>query len=119
MNEPLRDRAARALEGSTAVARLDRSAGPFFERRGDDEAAHHIEGKALAGLARLLATQPEMSGFLSYRPALLERIADSGPDTLGTRARDAEEVDEARLARRSTRTRMRRAQASLSGISRR
>jgi len=91
----LAKRLADTLANSALLERLAVSAAPVIERRSGDDAAARLEGPVLSGLARVLATQPEMSGFLSYRPALLERIAESGPDTLATRARELESEVEA------------------------
>ena len=66
------------------------SAAGFLERRSGDAALQSLAGRSLAGLARLLASQPQMAGFLSYRPALLERIAQVGPDSLPARIRELE-----------------------------
>jgi glutamine synthetase adenylyltransferase len=45
-----------------------------------------LEGAVVAGLARGVATQPELAGFLSHRPELLERIANADAQTLDQRA---------------------------------
>ena len=47
-------------------------------------------GGALAGLARLVAIRRELAGFLSRRPALLERIAAAGAGSLAARACELE-----------------------------
>ena len=39
--------------------------------------ARRLDGRVLCGLARVLASQPRVAGFLSHRPELLERIADA------------------------------------------
>ncbi len=88
MSRSLAKRLEAALANNALLERLTVSAAPVIERRSGDAAAARLEGPVLSGLARVLATQPEMSGFLSFRPALLERIAESGPDTLASRARE-------------------------------
>jgi len=64
--------------GSPASAR-------FAEQRGGDAAAQRLSPPALRGLARVVATQPEIASFLAHRPAWLERAAELGPDTLARR----------------------------------
>jgi len=85
MTRPLEDRLRDALAGSPFADRIATSGAPFLERRADDAAAAALDGAVLIGLARVLASQPKAAGFLSHRPALLERIAHSGPDTLAQR----------------------------------
>jgi len=86
VTEPLAQRLHGALAGTPLAARLERAAAPLLERRSGDAAARRLEGPALAGLARGIATQPELAGFLSHRPELLERIAEANAETLGRRA---------------------------------
>ena len=88
MTEPLAQRLRGALAGSPLSARLERAAAPLLERRSGDAAARQLEGPALAGLARGIASQPELAGFLSHRPELFERIADANAETLDRRARE-------------------------------
>jgi glutamate-ammonia-ligase adenylyltransferase len=92
----LRDRLIDAIRGSALESRLDTSAAPFLERRSNDAAATRLEGGVLLGLARVLASQPMVAGFLSHRPQLLERIADSDVTTLDDRAKELEEAPDAR-----------------------
>jgi len=84
----LLERLAGALAGSPLAASISDAAAAFAERRGADAAAGRLEGAVLAGLARLLATAREMAGFLSHRPALLERIAAADSGSLAARARE-------------------------------
>ena len=86
MTETLAQRLRGALAGSPLAARLERAAAPLLERRSGDAAVRRLEGPALAGLARGIATQPELAGFLSHRPELLERIAHADAQTLERRA---------------------------------
>jgi glutamate-ammonia-ligase adenylyltransferase len=86
----LRDRLFDSIQGSHLIARLETSAAPFLERRSGDVAAAQINGDALKGLARVLASQPMVAGFLSHRPALFERIANASAATLGARAKELE-----------------------------
>ncbi len=88
MTESLSQRLRGALAGSPLAARLEAAAAPLLERRSADAAVRRLEGPALAGLARGVATQPELAGFLSHRPELLERIADANAETLGRRANE-------------------------------
>ena len=48
----------------------------------------------LCGLARVLASQPRVAGFLSHRPELLERIADADASTLDSRASELDDSDD-------------------------
>jgi glutamate-ammonia-ligase adenylyltransferase len=77
-----------AVAGSPLASRIDAAAEPLVERRGADAAAARLAGGALGGLARVVATRPEVAGFLSHRPALLVRIAEAGPGTLAARGRE-------------------------------
>jgi glutamate-ammonia-ligase adenylyltransferase len=88
----LKDRLIDAIRGSVLESRLEISAASFLERRSKDAAAARLEGGVLFGLARVLASQPRVAGFLSHRPRLLERIADSDATTLTDRARELEEA---------------------------
>ncbi len=93
MNAGLADGLRDALAGSPLAGRIDAAAEPLAERRGADAAARRLAGGVLAGLARVVATRPEVAGFLSHRPALLARIADAGPGTLAARGRELEGED--------------------------
>ena len=86
MTGPLDERLREALVGSPLAARLARAAAPLLEHRSGDAAVRWLEGGALAGLARAVATQPAFAGFLSHRPQLLERIARADAETLARRA---------------------------------
>jgi len=90
MTGSLLERLRGAVAGSALAARLETAAEPLALRRGGDEATRRLDGGNLAGLARVVATRPEIGGFLSHRPPLLARIADAGPGTLAARA---EEID--------------------------
>ena len=94
----LKDRLLDAIRGSTLESRLGTSAASFFERRSNDAAATRLEGGVLLGLARVLASQPMVAGFLSHRPRLLERIADSDATTLNDRAKELEEAPDERAS---------------------
>ncbi len=93
----LADRLREALAGSPLADRLDAAAQPLVERRGADAAVARLEGRALAGLARVVATRPEVAGFLSHRPSLLARIADAGAGTLAACGRELEAEADAAL----------------------
>ena len=86
MTGPLEQRLREALAGTPLAARLAGAAAPLLEHRSGDAAVRRLAGGALAGLARAVATQPALAGFLSHRPQLLERIADADAETLGRRA---------------------------------
>ena len=90
MSSSVEQRLRDALGAGPLADRLASVATGFLERRSGDAALRSLEGRSLAGLARLLASQPEMAGFLSHRPALLERIAQAGPDSLAPRIRELE-----------------------------
>jgi glutamate-ammonia-ligase adenylyltransferase len=94
----LKDRLVDAIRGSALESRFETSAASFLERRSKDAAAARLEGGVLGGLARVLASQPMVAGFLSHRPRLLERIADSDPTTLTDRARELEEAPDERTS---------------------
>jgi len=85
MKRSLEHKLSDALRGSVLETRLSTAAAPFLERRSEDEAANRLEGQVLCGLARVVASQPQIAGFLSYRPELLERIADAEDATLSAR----------------------------------
>jgi glutamate-ammonia-ligase adenylyltransferase len=86
MTGSLEGRLREALAGSPLAARLAGAAAPLLEHRAGDAALRQIGGGALAGLARAVASQPALAGFLSHRPQLLERIARADLETLGRRA---------------------------------
>jgi len=90
----LGDRLRDALRGGVLEARLQTSGAAFLERRSKDAAAERLEGELLCGLARVLATEPMVAGFLSHRPLLFERIADADATTLGRRAAELEAASE-------------------------
>jgi glutamate-ammonia-ligase adenylyltransferase len=87
VSDGLADLLRDALAGSPLAERLPQAAEPLVLRRGGDAAARRLDGAVLLGLARVVATRPEIAGFLSHRPALFARIADAGPDALAARAR--------------------------------
>jgi glutamate-ammonia-ligase adenylyltransferase len=86
MTQSLAERLRGAVAGSPLAQRVASAAEPLAKRRSGDAAVMRLEGKLLSGLARVVATRPEIAGFLSHRPALLARIADANADTLGERA---------------------------------
>jgi len=86
MRGSLADRLRGAVAGSPLAERLATAAEPLVLRRSGDAAALRLEGGVLAGLARVVATRPEIAGFLSHRPSLLARIAEAGAGTLAARA---------------------------------
>jgi glutamate-ammonia-ligase adenylyltransferase len=88
----LKDRFIDAIRGGVLESRLGTSAAPFLERRSEDAAAARLDGDVLCGVARVLASQPMVAGFLSHRPRLLERIANSDATTLTARAKELEET---------------------------
>ena len=76
---------ADALAGTPLADAITPAVERFLARRGDDAAAGRIDGPVLGGLARLIATQPGTAGFLSARPAWLERVAELSADTFAAR----------------------------------
>jgi glutamate-ammonia-ligase adenylyltransferase len=74
------------LAGSPLAERLAGAAAPLLEHRSGDAAVQRLEGAPLVGLARAVATQPALAGFLSHRPQLLERIAAADAESLARRA---------------------------------
>ena len=94
MSLSLRERLVEAVAGTPLAQPLVRAAEAFLEQRSDDDAARRIDGSALEGLARALATQPNMGSFLSHRPEFLSRVASLGPGALTEReARLPHDVD--------------------------
>ncbi len=91
----LANRFDEVLAGTPLDARRTPASARFAERRGEDAAAHRLAAPALLGLARLVATQPELASFLANRPAWLERAAELAPHTLAQRA---EQLDDAGAA---------------------
>ncbi len=86
MSESLAERLRGAVAGSPLDERLTNAAEPLVLRRSGDAAVLRLEGRVLAGLARVVATRPEIAGFLSHRPSLLARIAEASAGTLAARA---------------------------------
>ena len=73
------------LAGTPLDARRSPASARFAERRGGDAAAGRLSAPALRGLARLVATQPEIASFLANRPAWLEQVAALAPGALEER----------------------------------
>jgi [glutamine synthetase] adenylyltransferase / [glutamine synthetase]-adenylyl-L-tyrosine phosphorylase len=86
-----------ALAGTPLDARRAPASARFAERRSADVAASRLSEPVLRGLARVVATQPDLASFLANRPAWLERAAALGPNPLAERAARFGE-DDARLA---------------------
>jgi glutamate-ammonia-ligase adenylyltransferase len=84
------DRLADVVAATPLAERFASTSEKFLARRGADAALAALDGPALVGLARLLGTDPEMSGFLSLRPVLLERIASASPELFAERCRELE-----------------------------
>jgi glutamate-ammonia-ligase adenylyltransferase len=82
---PLAARFDEVLADTPLDARAAPGSERFAARRGGDAAAGRLSAPALRGLARIVATQPEVASFLANRPAWLERVADLGPRTLEER----------------------------------
>jgi len=93
----LKDRLIDAIRGGALESRLETAAAPFLERRSGDASVARLDGKLLSGLARVLTSQPMLAGFLSHRPQLLERIANSDSTTLEARARALEAASDERV----------------------
>ncbi len=88
MSRALEERLRESLSGTPLLARFPTLTVPFLEQRAKDAAARSLSGPNLRGLARVLASNAEAARYLSHRPALLERIARTGPQELQTRARE-------------------------------
>jgi glutamate-ammonia-ligase adenylyltransferase len=84
----LEARLREALAGSPLAPQLADAAAPLLEQRSGDAAVRRLEAGALSGLARAVATQPALAGFLSHRPPLFERIALANAETIGQRQQE-------------------------------
>lgn len=73
------------LAGTPLDARRSPASARFAERRGGDAAAGRLSPPVLRGLARLVATQPELASFLANRPAWLEQVTALAPGALEER----------------------------------
>jgi glutamate-ammonia-ligase adenylyltransferase len=51
-----------------------------------DAAAAALSARTLSGLARVVASRPEMAGFIAHRKGFVARLADLPPDPLDQRA---------------------------------
>ncbi len=113
MSPSLEERLHDALANTLLAERLAVCGAPFLENRSEDAAAAAIDGPMLVGLARVLASQPKVAGFLSHRPEFFERLAASDVTSfakrgdeladreLATDPKDLEScLDELRLLRR-------------------
>jgi glutamate-ammonia-ligase adenylyltransferase len=96
----LAQRIAASLEDTPLAGEISPAGQRFLDQRGDDASARVIDESVLNGLARLVATQPEVAGFLAGRPAWLERVAALTPASLAEReatldddAREIESLD--------------------------
>jgi glutamate-ammonia-ligase adenylyltransferase len=84
------ERLASTLAGTPLAASLATAAAPLVERRGGDAAWARLAGRPAAGLARAVASRPEVGGFLSHRPRLLERIAALDAGSAAARSAELE-----------------------------
>ena len=82
---PLDTRFDEVLADCPLDARSSPASARFADLRGRDAAAQRLSPAVLLGLARVVATQPELASFLANRPAWLERAAELDPDTLARR----------------------------------
>jgi glutamate-ammonia-ligase adenylyltransferase len=109
----LEGRLLRAIAGSPLEEKFPTFAESFLEHRSKDLGAEQLEGPALAGLARVIASSADAARFLSRRPTLLQRLVEANPESLHDRSRaflaavdaplsdDLEEaLDDLRLLRR-------------------
>ena len=85
------------LAGTPLDARRSPASARFAEKRGDDAAASRLSAPVLRGLARVVATQPEVASFLANRPRWLERAAQLTSNALAASAARLAE-DDAQLA---------------------
>jgi glutamate-ammonia-ligase adenylyltransferase len=81
-------RLRRAVEGSPLEEKFPTFAEPFLELRSKDPGAGELEGPALVGLARVLASSADAARFLSRRPNLLQRLLQAHPESLHDRSRE-------------------------------
>jgi glutamate-ammonia-ligase adenylyltransferase len=72
-----------ALESPVLAERLPVTAETFLARRAEDAALAALDGPALRGVARLLATSAEAARLLAARPEVLERVAAAAMDPAG------------------------------------
>jgi glutamate-ammonia-ligase adenylyltransferase len=94
----LAQRFADVLAGTPLDASASPASARFAERRGGDDAASRLSEPVLRGLARLVATQPEVASYLANRPSWLERAAELAPGALAARGQRLAEHGDA-LAR--------------------
>jgi glutamate-ammonia-ligase adenylyltransferase len=85
-----RSRVQKCLAETPLSERFESAAAHFLDKRGQDDAIRELEGPSLLGLARVVASQADAGRYLAHRPALLERIATAGPDSLRERASELE-----------------------------
>ena len=81
----LEQRLAEALGSDRLVRGMRVTAEGFLAKRGGDAAARRLEGGALLGVARVVATSAQAARLLATRPALLESIADCSMETASER----------------------------------
>jgi [glutamine synthetase] adenylyltransferase / [glutamine synthetase]-adenylyl-L-tyrosine phosphorylase len=81
----LLERLRSALGGGPLDARLP-AAAALLDERPAGRAAARLEGDALRGLARALASQLEVARFVGHRPHLVERLAGLSAASLAERA---------------------------------
>jgi glutamate-ammonia-ligase adenylyltransferase len=77
----LERRLAETLGSERLARRMSVNGEAFLARRGGDAAARRLEGGALCGVARVLATSAHSARLLATRPALLESIAECSAET--------------------------------------
>lgn len=73
-----------SLAGTPLLDRLPHAAEPLAAR--NEDAAAALAPEALLGLARVVASQPEMAGFLSHRKGFVARLVELSPEALERRA---------------------------------
>jgi glutamate-ammonia-ligase adenylyltransferase len=92
----LAERIQEALAGTPLADPLPATVAAYTDARAGDPAARELPDPALRGLARAIASQPEVAVFLSHRSHFLERVAALRPGALEERAqrfaRDAEAI---------------------------
>ncbi|MEX2205055.1 MAG: hypothetical protein WEF50_02395 [Myxococcota bacterium] len=76
-----------ALGASPLRPRIANAAAPLVERRARDAACARLDGPALLGLARAIASDAQWGRYLAHRPELLARIADASAGALYARAK--------------------------------
>ncbi|MCP4004096.1 MAG: hypothetical protein GY725_07870 [bacterium] len=74
MTQALEGKLEHALQGTPLAEHAKISAESLIERRGKDACVAQLEGAALSGVARLVASNAEAARYLAMRPTLFEQL---------------------------------------------